>query len=234
MNTKSLRGTAARLAVTAAALLLAAAAAAQSADKEAVDVLRQIEAKYAQVPSVSGAFTQTRDDKAFGEKTQSQATFALLKPNYFRADYAAPNSSVNLITPEYSYRYVPQLKQVERFRIRNTGTVQDLNFMLLGFGVKTEDVLRFYSVRWLTQGVPSGHHGIQLTPRDKEKAAFKYVTILVTADGRLLPAQFSMEQLDGVRLTANLDLGSLEMGKSLDEGRFRPKFPRDAEMVDIQ
>jgi ABC-type sugar transport system substrate-binding protein len=61
MNTKSLRGTAARLAVTAAALLLAAAAAAQSADKEAVDVLRQIEAKYAQVPSVSGAFTQTRE-----------------------------------------------------------------------------------------------------------------------------------------------------------------------------
>ena len=185
-------------AVAALAALSCATAPAQGGDKEAVDLLRRIEAKYAQTPSVSGSFTQIRDDKTFGEKTQAQAAFYLLKPSYFRADYAAPNSSVNLITPEYSYRYVPQLKQVERFRIRDTGTVQDLNFMLLGFGVKTEDVLRFYSVKWLTEGVPKGHHGIQLTARDKEKASFKYVTILVTADDRLLPAQFSMEQLNGV------------------------------------
>jgi outer membrane lipoprotein-sorting protein len=222
------------IAIAVLATLWCAMAPAQDGDAKAVDLLRKMEAKYAQTPSVSGSFTQIRDDKAFGEKTQAQATFQLLKPNYFRAEYQPPNSSVNLVTPEYSYRYVPQLKQVERFRIRNTGTVQDLNFMLLGFGVKTEDVQRFYSVKWLTDGVIKGHYGIQLTPRDKENAAFKFVTILITADDRLLPAQFSMEQLDGVRLTANLDLGTLQIGQSIDKGLFRPRFPRDAQIVDIQ
>jgi outer membrane lipoprotein-sorting protein len=43
-----------------------------------------------------------------------------------------------------------------------------------------------------------------------------------------------MEQLDGGRITANIDLATLQMGAQLDDRTFRPDFPRDAAIVDIR
>jgi outer membrane lipoprotein-sorting protein len=203
-------------------------------DPQALDLLRKLEERYATVQTVSGRFDQVREDPAFQEKVDSTADFSIMKPNKFRADYKPPRASVNLINGEYSYQYVPELKQVNRYRFRDRETVRDLNYMLLGFGAKTEDLLKVYSVRSLTQGVAAGYHGIQLIPLDKESSGFSYITILITRDDKLLPAQFSVGQKDGVRTTANLDVERLKFDVRLSARDFEPNFPKDAEIVDIE
>lgn len=205
---------------------------APAADPQAVDLLKRLEEKYAAVETVSGTFVQVRDDKAFGEKMTSTANFFLLKPNNFRAEYLPPDESVNLISGEFSYRYVPKLRQVERYRFRNSGTAQDLNFMLLGFGVRTEDVLKTYDVQYVANA-GAGRVGVRLVPRDRDNAAFKHITVAVSGD-TFVPAQFVLEQLDGVTVTATLQAKTLQIGAPIDRGKFAPRWPRDAEVVDIQ
>ncbi len=212
--------------------VLVMAGAASAADSQAVDLLGKLETKYASIQTVSGSFVQVRDDKAFGEKMTSTANFYLLKPNNFRAEYQAPDESVNLISGEYSYRYVPKLRQVERYRFRNSGTAQDLNFMLLGFGVKTDDVLKSYNVKYVSDA-GAGRVGVRLTPLNPENAAFKNITVAVDAK-TFVPEQFSMEQLDGVTVTATLQGASLQIGAAIDKSKFAPRWPREAEVVDIQ
>ena len=203
-----------------------------SNDQKAIDLLRQMEEKYGSLNSVSGQFQQVREDPAFEERVESYANFALLKPNKFRADYQPPRQSTNLITDDYFYRYIKELKQVERYHFQGQLNAQDFNYMVLGFGVKVDDALKVYSVKWLTDGVAKGYYGIQLVPIDS-KSNLKYVTMLVTEDG-LQPAQFSMEQVDGVRTTANINLKTLQIGAKIDARQFVPDFPRDAQFVDIR
>jgi outer membrane lipoprotein-sorting protein len=212
----------------------ASAAARRAHDPAAVALLRRLEARYADIRTIRGRFRQTRVDPAFDEKVDSQATFYVQKPDHFRVDYDPPRESTNLISGGYSYRYVNALKQVERYKFQNRKTAQDLNFLLLGFGEKTEEVLRVFVAQELTEGVPQGAKGIQLTPLNKAEANFEYLTILVTDDDRLLPMQFSLGQLDGSRTTANLDLQSLGLNAPIAESVFRPNWPRDAQIVDIQ
>jgi outer membrane lipoprotein-sorting protein len=206
-------------------------------DEKALDLLRQMEARYAQVQAVSGTFKQTRveqDDSGFGgNKIESQAEFSLLKPNKFRADYKAPYESTNLITDDSYYRYTKAVNQVEQYKFQGRMNVQDLNYMLLGFGAKVDDITAVYNVKWLSSGVAPGYHGIQLTPRDVKNSGFKYITILITADQNLRPAQFSMEQ-GGARITADLDLKKLNIGGSVSASVFQPNWPKRAQVVPIQ
>ncbi|MCX7019716.1 MAG: outer membrane lipoprotein carrier protein LolA [bacterium] len=203
-------------------------------DPQAVELLQRIEQKYGAIKTFSGAFRQVRKDPAFDEKIESQGRFHIMKPSNFRAEYYSPNESVNLISGQYSYRYVKQLKQVERYKFKGEDNVRDLNYMLLGFGVKTDDLLRVYYAQWLGESMGKGYQAVKLVPRDRQDANFKHLSIVITADDQLLPAQFSLEQLDGALVTANLDLKSLEIGGSIDEKLFRPDFPRDAQVVDIE
>lgn len=205
-----------------------------SNDRQALDLLRRMESHYAQIATVRGDYRQVHDDPTFGDKIESFATFYLRKPNQFRADYKPPRESVNLITNGMIYRYTPELKQVERARFGDGNAITDLNFMLLGFGASTDELTKVYAAQWLTEGVSPGYYGIQLVPRDEEQASFRLITILITKDDNLRPVQFSMEQLNGVRTTADIDLRTLQVGGSIPESTFRPNFPRSADIVDIQ
>jgi len=130
-----------------------------------------------------------------------------------------------LITDQYFYRYVPQLKQVDQSQFSTQSNVRDLNYLILGFGAHINDILRVYAVKWLTKGIAPGYDAIQLSPLDKSGAKFQYITIMVTNDGQLMPAQFSMMGLDGVRTTVNLNLQTLGMGATIRPDMFTPNFP---------
>jgi outer membrane lipoprotein-sorting protein len=200
-------------------------------DAEAVDILRQMEGKYASISTVSGSFQQTLKSSSWDD-VHSKAQFYLQKPNKFRADYVAPHESTELITDDFFYRYTKELKQVDEYKFQNRATVQDLNYMLLGFGARVDDILRVYQVHLLTKGVADGYYGIQLTPNDKKSASFEYITILITKN-ELRPAQFSMEQ--GVnRITADLDLQTLKIGGSISSGIFQPNWPKGVNIVPLQ
>lgn len=197
-------------------------------DPTAVALLQQMEQKHAQVRSVAGAFNQRRIDASFGaDKVESTARFYLLKPNNFKVEYLSPKQSMNLITGQTSYYYVPEQKQVQKYTFKKQSTVRDLNYLLLGFGAPTQELLSVYYAQ-------SGDtkNSIKLIPRDQKDAQFKYILMELT-DG-LLPKRFSMEQNDGGKLVVSIDAGSLQMGAPLNEANFQPNWPKGTSEVDMQ
>lgn len=216
------------------ALALCIPHAARAQQDGGLDLLRRLEAKYSQIQTIRGAFSQSRVDPTFDERIDSAAVFYIKRPDKFRVDYQPPRQSTNLIADGYSYRYVPELRQVERYRFQGRETAQDLNFLLLGFGAKVDDVTRIYTVERHTKSVRAGRVAIKLTPRNKAEANFNFVVIQFTGADDPVPAEFSLEQLDGTITTAILDLNNLNIGAQISDSTFRPDWPRNVQVIDFQ
>jgi outer membrane lipoprotein carrier protein len=197
-----------------------------SSENQAVDILRRMQQKYSTVKSVRGSFTQQREDPTFKKTITSPANFMLLKPNYFRADYQAPEPSTQLIYGNTSYTYVPKLKQVTTYKFKNESSIRDLNYLLLGFGANTDEVLKVYHVSPLKSGF-----GVQLVPR--ESSDFKYILMEVDPN-TLSPVRFSMEQPDKTKLSVVIDPSSVQMNAPLSPGDFKPNFPAGTRSVSMQ
>ncbi len=204
-------------------------------EKVAEKILKSLESRYAEVNTVKCPFKQTTVDQTFGEKIESRGVFYLKKPNRLRIEYAPPQATTVLIAEGYTYRYIPKLKQVERFRIDETNPVIQTNYMLLGFGAATEDVLRVYnaSVRDGENASDSPTKWIVLTPRHPRDVAFKSIEMLVNTE-RSVPMEFRVTQLDGTQALVKLELDDLTLDAPLDEKLFRPSFPSDAQIVDMR
>lgn len=206
-------------------VVLAAPALAQNAG---VDLLRSMEEKFQGLKSVSGTFVQTRLDPEFKTKVNMPARFWLLKPNNFRAEFQnAPGQApeVQLITNQTFYNYIPQLDQLNTYKFRGQSNVNDLNYLLLGFGAKADEVTKVYSVKPL-----NGQTGVQLTPRNPQEANFKYITMVVDQQS-LYPKTFTMMQSDNTELSVSLDLSSLQINPPMSAGDFKPNFPKNAHVV---
>lgn len=202
-----------------------------SAQNKGVELLKQMEEKFQGLKSVSGTFAQSRTDPEFKTKTNSQAQFRILKPNYFRADYQGAGGQpgeVQLIADQTFYNYVPQLKQVATYRFRGESNVRDLNYMLLGFGAKVDEIQKVYAVKPLQSGT-----GVQLTPHNPQQASFRYILMQVDPQS-LYPTGFTMRQPDGTDMSVSLNLNSLQVNPAISASDFRPNFPRDAVQVNMQ
>lgn len=212
-------------------------------DAEAIELLRAIEARHGSVQTVAGRFLQTRQIVDSPDSIKEAANFHLVKPNKFRADYTRPGEAsdprarypyitTSLIVGRDYWQYVRDINQINHYRFSNERNVRDFNYLLLGFGAHTEELLKVYQVKSLKKA-PKGYRAVQLTPLDPSDAGFKSITMLVTDDEALLPAQFSMVQVDETRVTVDLDLKSLQIGARINERIFRPDFPKDAERVEL-
>lgn len=213
-------------------VLLACAVSASAMGQNAgVDVLKRMEEKFQNLQSVSGSFVQSRTDPEFNMTRNTQARFWILKPNHFRAEYQDPSGQageVQLISGQTFYNYVPQLKQVATYKFRGESNVRDLNYMLLGFGAKVEEIQKVYAVQPLQGGT-----GVQLTPHNPQQASFRYILMKVNPE-TLYPESFTMRQPDGTDMTITLAGGSLQMNPQISPNDFRPNFPRDAVQVNMQ
>jgi len=202
--------------------------------KGGIQLLRQLEKVYGPAKTIKGRFVQTTVDKTFGEKIESKGSFAINKPNKLRVDYDPPYSSVLLVTEGFSYRYIPELKQVERYRINAENPIVQTNYMMLGFGARTEDVLQAYEVKRIEKSTRGGETaGIRLTPRNPDVAAFKTIDIYVD-EKEGIPLEFVVLQMDGNEIVARIVRESLQVDQPLDERLFKPVFPKDAQIVDIR
>ncbi|MGI8905448.1 MAG: LolA family protein [Candidatus Sumerlaeaceae bacterium] len=215
-------------AVTAQKEVSKAPAAEIANDPAAVALLQQIESQHGGVRSVVGSFTQQRIDSSFGaDKKDSTARFALLKPNNFKVEYLSPKQSMNLINGQTSYYYVPDQKQVQKYTFKKRATVRDLNYLLLGFGAPTQELLAVYTVQ---RG--DAKNSIKLIPRNTRDAQFKYILMELTDS--LLPKRFSMEQTEGSKLFVNIDTAGLQIGAPLSPRDFQPNWPSGTNEVDMQ
>lgn len=208
--------------------ILSATAVAQN---QGVTLLKKMEEKFENLKSVSGTFTQSRMDPTFKTQQSMPARFWLLKPSYFRAEFQEAQGqppSVQLISNQMFYHYVPQLNQVNTYKFQGESNVRDLNWLLLGFGAKTEEITRVYNVAPLQSGT-----GVTLTPRSAQDTSFKYISMVVDPQ-TLYPTQFTMRQTDNTDLSVRVDTGSLQLNPSLKPGDFEPNFPRNVHKVSMQ
>ncbi len=205
-------------------------------DPAAVELLRAIEQRHGATQNVAGRFTQTKRMVDSPGDIKSAATFSLMKPNKFRADYTKPGeaevSSTNMVVGRDAWQYVRDLKQVSHYRFSSDRNVRDLNYLLLGFGAHTEELLQVYRIKSMSK-IPKGYRGVELIPLNTADAGFKAITILVTDTEALLPAQFSMLQSDNSQVTVDLDVRNLQIGARINDRIFRPDFPKDAELVEL-
>ncbi len=208
--------------LTALVLLTCLVSATAVAQGEGLDLLRQMESKFANVKSVAGSFSQSRKDPTFKTESTIPASFQILKPSYFRAVYQAEQGqkpSVQLISDRMYYQYVPEFNQVNTYQFKGDSNVRDLNYLLLGFGAKADEVNKVYKVSSLENG-----YGVLLIPRNPAEASFKSIAMEVDKQS-LYPARFTMRQPDNTDLTVRLNTGSLEINPSLSPSDFRPNFP---------
>ena len=165
------------------ALGVASAVACAQGANAGVDLLKKMETQFRDVKSVAGGFTQ----KGSGpfNKTATPVKFQLLKPSYFKAEYFEGNSNtparVQLISNQMYYQYTPSMKQVDTYKFKNSNSINDLSFLLLGFGAKTEDVTQIYKVEAIAPG-----KSIRLTPRDAAGATYRFITMTVDAQSLTL------------------------------------------------
>ncbi|MCX7625788.1 MAG: outer membrane lipoprotein carrier protein LolA [Candidatus Sumerlaeaceae bacterium] len=199
-----------------------------------IEILKSLEERYAGVKTIRGTFSQTTLDQTFGEKIESQGVFYLKKPNRLRIDYNPPHETTLLVSERMMYRYIPQLKQVERYRIDPTNSIVEVNYMLLGFGASTQDILGAYRVT--LAGEKPGEKTTQvlrLVPQRSEEASFKTIEMIVDTERRI-PLEFRVTQLDGTVATVKLDPSALTLDVPLDDKLFRPSFAPDAQIVDVK
>jgi len=211
------------LRLSAMAALLCFASVTSYAQNEGVDLLRKLEAKFQDVKSVAGSFTQTRTDPKFKTKMSQPATFQILKPNYFRAELQSANGGapeVQLISNQTYYHYVPNLQQVATYKFKNESNVRDLNYLLLGFGAKADEVTKVYKVTALENG-----NGVRMVPRNAQEASFKYIIMEVDPQS-LVPTRFSMEQSDGTPLSVQMNPQTIQLNVPLSPGNFQPNWPK--------
>lgn len=199
-----------------------------------VEVLKSLEERYESVKTIKGTFSQTTLDPTFGETIESKGTFYLKKPNRLRIDYAPPHQTTLLVTERMMYRYIPQLKQVERYRIDPSNAIVATNYMLLGFGANTQDVLHAYRVTLATDKAEiKATKVLRLIPLRPEEASFKAIEMVVDTEQRI-PLEFRVTQLDGTVATVKLDALAMTLDAPLDDKLFRPSFPPDAQTVDVK
>lgn len=191
-------------------------------DQQAVQLLQAIEQKYGNVPSVTGSFTQVLHEPAFGKGKPMNATFSLLKPKDFKIEYTTPEPNVTLVTGGSLYKYVPKLKQVTKHNLKQA----DLHYLALGFGARTSDILNIYNVK-------GSREGIQLQPKRSKGSQFNSMTIDVDPN-ELVPEKFTVEQSDGTKIELAINKSSLRFNVPLSQRDFRPSFPRDAQVVDME
>lgn len=202
-----------------------------AAQNKGVDLLKKMEVQFQNLQSVAGTFQQSRIDPTFQTKTTIPARFWVLKPSYFRAEFQSAQGQkpeVQLISNQTFYNYVPQLNQVSTYKFRGESNVRDLNYLLLGFGAKTDEVLKVYKVDPLDSGT-----GVRLTPRSTQDTSFQYIIMEVDPQTSY-PTRFTMRQTDGIDLTVELDLQSLQVNPSLSPKDFEPNFGRGVHQVSLQ
>lgn len=208
-----------RVGILAALGTMTAVACAQGADA-GVDLLKKMEEQFRGVKSVAGGFTQ----KGSGpfSKAAIPVRFELLKPSYFKAEYYEGNVSsparIQLISDQMYYQYTPALKQVNTYKFKNSNSINDLSFLLLGFGAKTEDVTQIYKVESVTAGKT-----IRLTPRNAAGATYRFITMSVDPQS-LYPTQFTMMQTDNTELKVDLNRAELQINAPITAKNFEPTF----------
>ncbi|MDX2177636.1 MAG: outer membrane lipoprotein carrier protein LolA [Candidatus Sumerlaeia bacterium] len=225
-------------AIAAAALLAQASAqdatpaAPPDSRATAREFLTRLETRHGDTRTLRGSFEQLRVDPVFLEEVRSEGTFAYEAPGKFRADYRGKNDKVSpsalYIVGDRMWNYVPELKTVDTTTLPK-GDSAAINQILLGFGVKVEQVDRFFEVDLAEEEGAPGATTLVFRSKDPSRT-LNYDRITIAFDPRTLLPSVLMLDSDEARTT--MTLTSVDVNPTLEAGLFDPKFPGDVEIVE--
>ena len=108
-------------------------------------LLRRLEQRHDEVKTVWSTFKQTKVSEIFQETISSEGQLWFEMPDRFRCDYE--DELISLIVGNTIWMYVPANNQVEILRYESDEERdQQLHSIVLGFGFKTEEMIRSYEI----------------------------------------------------------------------------------------
>ncbi|MCB2153583.1 outer membrane lipoprotein carrier protein LolA [bacterium] len=195
---------------------------------DAVEFLKQIEAKNKDIETLWGKFHQLRVNPMFMEEVESNGEFWYTKPNHFRADYFEPSEIRFYMFKDAILSYTPSLQQVEKYPVENEDSAP-INQLLVGFGVETERILDVFNVR-MAEKQPEDENlvSIAFVSRDVERT-MGYQRITVTFDRKKLEPKeiFLEEEQDTVTVT----LQEVKFNAKIPPETYEPDWGDDVEVI---
>lgn len=208
----------------------------QSSEAEAFRWLEQLEKRHADHRRVEGTFTQIRKDEMFLEEFTSTGTFYFERPNKFRCDYTEPkeNTSSHLVIGDSVVSYYPSLKQVERYRLKSEGSgVADTNYMLLAFGIDTNEIRKHFTVRDEPTTAVDRVRLVFVPKAPLEERPFKRF-VLDLSERDMQPVRFEIDgdNDDHTVVKVNRISWNPRWEDDVNPDKFQLKYPPDVEILD--
>lgn len=188
----------------------------------ALEFLKQLENKYADLETLHGTFEQLRVNTMFSEEVHSRGEFWYTKPNLFRCDYFDPSPAQFYLVGDTGYFYSPANLQLEKYQLE-TGANAPINGMLVGFGLSVDKVLEVFSVR-MAEEQPADPNLVRIVfiSRDTSRT-LDFRRIIVTFDReKLEPRVLFMEEAED---TVEITLKKTEKNAPIPASTYETKFP---------
>jgi outer membrane lipoprotein-sorting protein len=149
--------------------------------------------------------------------------------NRTRLDYQTPEVKTLLIDKGKIWIYEPNLKRLQEIEL---GKRRDqAEFMLVGLGQSSGDLLRAYDVKYLREESVNGNKAslIELKPKS-EKASAMFTKIWLWIDYNFgIPIQTQLTESSGDYLT--LRLGNIKINPNLTDKDFKLNLPAGVEKI---
>jgi outer membrane lipoprotein carrier protein len=179
----------------------------------------------AELGTLRARFVQTRIFALVEEVDRSTGTLFYRKPDALRWQYTTPDSSYTVLRGDSGWASFPDIRQVQRFRVRESKAAAAL--ALVGLGRCAPDFERSFRI------APGGTQGdapvLVLVPTAPDLAA-AFLRIELVLDPRLyLPREVSLHEVSGD--TQRFEFLDLEPGARLDAALFEYTVPKGYEVV---
>lgn len=198
-----------------------------SSRAQAVEFLKKVEVKNEELKSLEAEFEQLRVDPIFLDEVESKGRFWYQAPGKFRASYDARHPSEIWIFPDHLVNYSPTIKQVNILPLRQ-GDDAPINQMLLGFGMKTENILEVFDVAF-HEAESEDHVAIKFKSLDLDRSLFYERIIIHFEKENAQPVKLFLE--DG-ESEITVTLKSIKRNPTVDPKLFETSWPDDVEIID--
>jgi len=218
------------LAVLVLAGLFAPSAVNAEEENPAVSILRDLEEKNKDLETLHGTFIQVRQNRMFDEEISSRGEFWYSQPNKFRANYSDPSPYHFWMIGNMIHSYTPEIKQVERFRVQQSGDDAPINSMLVGFGMDTNKILDVFTVRVIESESDDSRVAIEFNSKNTDRT-LEFQTITVWFDREnLTPQRMHMQEIED---EVTIDLTEVRVNADVAPSVFELNFPEDTTVVEM-
>ncbi|MBX3730790.1 MAG: outer membrane lipoprotein carrier protein LolA [Candidatus Sumerlaeia bacterium] len=196
----------------------------------ALAFLRKVEEANRETQTLYGRFTQVRENRMFAEEVHSKGQFWHSKPNKFRCDYEDPAPAQFFLVEGVGYFYSPENKQLDKFRLEG-GKDAPINELLVGFGLKVEQILEVFTVHLPEdQGTDPTKMIIDFVSRDVDRT-LNFQKITITFDTKALePRKLVMEESEDI---VRIELLEVRKNQPIPETTYATVFPDDVTINEL-